>query len=58
MSDDWLVKLIIIIIVRPIIIDHYPSSRVSLFLYILRRSPISLNYPRSLLSFAKFDDLS
>jgi len=29
MSDDWLVKLMIIIIV--IIVDHYPSSRVSLF---------------------------
>jgi len=31
-SDDWLVKLMIIIIV--IIIDHCSSSRVSLFLYI------------------------
>jgi len=43
-SDDWLVQLMIIIIV--IIIDHYPSSRVSLFLYILRRSPNSLSYWR------------
>jgi len=53
-SDDWLVKLMIIVI----IIDHYPYSRVSLFLYILRRSPNSVSYPRSLLSVAKFDDLS
>jgi len=51
-SDDWLVKLMIIVI----IIDHYPYSRVSLFLYILRRSPNSVSYPRSLLSVAKFDD--
>jgi len=31
-SDDWLVKLMMIIIV--IVIDHYPSSQVSLFLYV------------------------
>jgi len=41
-----------------IIIDYYPSSRVSPFLYILRRSPNSVSCPRSLLSLAKFDDLS
>jgi len=35
MTGWSLVKLIIIIV---IIIDHYPSSRVSLFLYILRRA--------------------
>ena len=36
-SDDWLVKLMIIIIV--IIIDHCSSSRVSLFLYIFLKIP-------------------
>jgi len=37
MSDDWLVKLMMIIIV--IIVDHYPSSRVSLFKFSKKNSP-------------------
>ena len=36
-SDDWLVKLMMIIIA--IIIDHYPSSRVSLFKFSKFSSP-------------------
>jgi len=35
MSDDWLVKLMMIIIV--IIVDHYPSSRVSLFKFSIKK---------------------
>jgi len=42
MSDDWLVKLMMMIIV--IIIAHYPSSRVSLFIYNLLSSPNSVSY--------------
>ena len=53
---DWLITLMMMLIV--IIIDYYPALRVSLFLYILQRSPNLVSYPRSLLSLAKFDVLS